>query len=124
MSHKTLLRLHLSYTTTYTMEEIRVLFLNIYAMFDPVAFFGAFCIVEAVESTDKVASDSANALEFNAFTNHAFLYCRHLNTSDFPAFLPADAGAGGRMPPERGRSQPCLPMAGTSMSLASRKCLL
>ena len=41
-----------------------IVFLVSHPMFNTVVFFGAFCIVPAVDCADQIAGDAADAFEF------------------------------------------------------------
>ena len=49
----------------------------LYAVLDAVVHFGALGIVEAVDCTDQVAGDAADAFETDAFAILAHFFFRH-----------------------------------------------
>ena len=59
-------------------------------MFYAVVFFGAFCIVPAVDGSDKISGNSANPFEFGAF-----LFCSAAARADIvdDSVVPTDAVA-------------------------------
>ena len=49
----------------------------LYAVLDAVVHFGALGIVEAIDCTDQVAGDAADAFETDAFAILAHFFFRH-----------------------------------------------